>query len=213
MLYINRRTCGPMFGRTWATLSLSRESSTRGRCRTEENGRLWVFDQARLRWSSLEPADPGQDVPEGRSYHALANDGEGKLYLHAGCAPSGRLSDLWSFDLQERTWRRLHDTPGPARGGACLAFAPGKLWRMHGFDGTREQGLAVDVFDPASGAWETRTWDARSGPVPRSVRTLLPVRARSDDGEKEFLVTMFGERSRYSGAYRGWEDVGGCMNV
>ena len=60
---------------------------------------------------------------------------------------------------------------------------------MNGFDGKHEQGFALDIYEPSSDSWSTRTWNVESGPSPRSVSTLLAVQV---DG-KDMLVTMFGE--------------------
>ncbi|KAG8625440.1 hypothetical protein KVT40_007191 [Elsinoe batatas] len=142
-------------------------------------------------WSLLSPADPSTPVPEPRSYHALTSDGQSKLYLHAGCPASGRLKDLWSFDLSTKAWTRLPDAPGPERGGTSIAFSAGKVWRMNGFDGKTEQGGSLDCFDPTTGAWETKTYvaDGKQGPKARSVGCLLSMKV----GGKEVLVTAFGE--------------------
>lgn len=166
----------------------------------EEGGKLWVFDQARLRWGSVEPAAVGGgEVPDGRSYHAMTSDGRDLIYLHAGCPVSGRLADLWSFALRERLWRRLANAPAPARGGASIAFLDGKVWRMNGFDGEREQGFALDVYEPEKDSWTTRTWGEGDGPSPRSVCTLLPVKV----GGREMLVTLFGESDPSNAGHMG----------
>lgn len=163
----------------------------------EENGLLWCFDQRTLRWSKVEPA--ADNMPDGRSYHAMASDGKDAIFVHAGCPASGRLADLWSFSLQERKWRKLNDAPAPARGGASLAFLDGKLYRMNGFDGKTEQGFAIDVYDIEKGSWSTRTWNAETGPSPRSVCALLPVKA----GVREYLVTLFGESDPSNAGHMG----------
>ena len=46
---------------------------------------------------------------------------QGKLYIHAGCPESGRLSTLHSFDLSSNCWKSLTSAPDPARGGVGLA--------------------------------------------------------------------------------------------
>lgn len=156
----------------------------------EEEGALWCFDLGSLRWKKVEPAaSSATPLPEGRSYHAMTSDGKDTLYLHAGCPASGRLSDLWSFSLSSRMWERLAEAPPPARGGASLAFAAAKLWRMNGFDGETEQGFALDVYDIERDAWSTKTWGEGEGPSPRSVCTLLAVNVAG----RECLVSMFGE--------------------
>lgn len=46
---------------------------------------------------------------------------QGKLYIHAGCPASGRLSTLHSYDLQSSLWSLCADAPDPARGGTAIA--------------------------------------------------------------------------------------------
>ena len=152
----------------------------------EEEGTVWSFDLLRLRWESIHCDG---EYPEARSYHAMTSDGQGTLFVHAGCPASGRLADLWSFSLIERVWRRFADAPGPARGGASIAVLNGKVWRTNGFDGKSEQGFALDIYDLVTNSWSTRSWTADSGPSPRSVCCLLPVRVSG----RSWLVTAFGE--------------------
>jgi len=157
----------------------------------EEKGLLWSFDPQNQLWHTIVPKNPQSPFPAGRSYHALANDGEDKIYLHAGCPEMGRLADLWVFSVSQQQWRELPSAPAPARGGPSIAFAQGKLWRMNGFDGTKEQGGILDVFDPVDSSWSSIafTADGREGPAPRSVSCLLPLNIRGNQG----LLTMFGE--------------------
>ncbi|OJK01901.1 hypothetical protein ASPACDRAFT_8362, partial [Aspergillus aculeatus ATCC 16872] len=158
----------------------------------EEHGALWVFDSTDSVWTQLTPSDPDAPFPVGRSYHALTTNGTDTIYLHAGCPADGRLRDLWAFDLTTRGWRECAPAPGPARGGASIAFADGKVYRMNGFDGTREQGGAVDVYDPVADVWSTIGFvaDGVVGPRARSVGCLLAAKTRLG---RWVLVTMFGE--------------------
>lgn len=48
---------------------------------------------------------------------------QGKIYIHAGCPTTGRLSSLYSFDVPTRTWKLLASAPEPGRGGTVLAVA------------------------------------------------------------------------------------------
>ncbi|KPI38147.1 Nitrile-specifier protein 5 [Cyphellophora attinorum] len=157
----------------------------------EENGVLWVLGPVEEGWARIGPIDDSAPKPEGRSYHAMTSDGVDKIYLHAGCPEKGRLSDMWSFSIRWRTWKQLADAPGPARGGASIAYTEGQVWRMNGFDGKVEHGGALDVYDCAADAWQTITYEAdgKSGPTARSVCSLLALEV----GGKPSLVTMFGE--------------------
>lgn len=158
----------------------------------EENGSLWRYDTATFSWDMVHATNASNAVPAARSYHAMCFDGSRTIYLHAGCPSSGRLSDLWAFDTERHTWTELPAAPGPARGGASIAFSTGKVFRMGGFDGTSEQGGSIDAYDPETRSWSTTDFvpDGVAGPSPRSVGTLL---AMKDAAGRPVLVTMFGE--------------------
>ncbi|KAL2426626.1 hypothetical protein ABEF95_010896 [Exophiala dermatitidis] len=173
----------------------------------EEHGSFWVFDAAQNTWSRLTPRDPDAPYPQGRSYHALTADGTTTIFLHAGCPESGRLRDLWSFDVSERTWRELPSAPAPERGGTSMAYLDGKLYRMNGFDGKTEQGGRIDVFDVAEARWLDSIEfepDSVKGPAARSVGCLVPVvKKQKITGKPGGLLTMFGERDPSSLGHQG----------
>ncbi len=167
----------------------------------EEHGALWRYTPDKSLWELIKPANPSAPYPASRSYHSLASDGTANIYLHAGCPDKGRLSDLWSFNVDSKTWTELPPAPPPARGGPSIAVSGGKLYRMNGFDGKTEQGGAVDVLDLASREWSTIAFtpDRVQGPEPRSVSALLAVKAKGRD----LLVTLFGERDPSSLGHAG----------
>lgn len=167
----------------------------------EEKGALWRYAPDQSLWSLVAPADPAAPYPAGRSYHAMASDGRETIYVHAGCPEKGRLSDLWAFNVVSKTWTELPAAPAPARGGTSIAVSGGKLYRMNGFDGKTEQGGAIDVFDLATRAWSTISFqpDGVHGPEPRSVSALLAVKVKG----REALVTLFGERDPSSLGHAG----------
>ncbi|ETI22096.1 hypothetical protein G647_06167 [Cladophialophora carrionii CBS 160.54] len=167
----------------------------------EENGAFWVLDTTAKVWSQVLPRDPASPRPAGRSYHAMTNDGQDTIFVHAGCPEKGRLSDLWAFNVVERTWRELPAAPAPDRGGTSIAYTQGKLYRMNGFDGKTEQGGALDVFDPQTNSWQTVGFDAdgNQGPGPRSVSCLLSVVVDN----QPCLITMFGEHDPSSLGHQG----------
>lgn len=167
----------------------------------EEHGGVWCLDPTGATWTLVSPADASKPYPPGRSYHCAASDGTRTLFIHAGCPASGRLADLWKFDVESRAWTQAADAPAPQRGGASIAYSGGKVYRMNGFDGMTEQGGAVDVYDVASDTWSTQTFnaDGNSGPEARSVCALLPVRI----AQKEKLLTLFGERDPSSLGHAG----------
>ncbi|GIJ90100.1 hypothetical protein Asppvi_009050 [Aspergillus pseudoviridinutans] len=167
----------------------------------EEAGAFWVFDPVSSAWIEVKPADSQLPYPVGRSYHTLTNDGKDTIFLHAGCPEKGRLGDLWAFNIFTRQWRELSPAPRPERGGASIAYAKGKIFRMNGFDGQKEQGGALDVFDLESNEWSTITYqaDGITGPSPRSVSCLLSLKV----SDKPCLVTMFGEHDPSSLGHQG----------
>ncbi|KAF1955272.1 galactose oxidase [Byssothecium circinans] len=167
----------------------------------EEQGAIWCYDPEQSSWSLIKPADAEKPYPPGRSYHCATHDGKNAIFIHAGCPANGRLSDLWKFDLSTRTWTKAPDAPAPQRGGASIAYNRGRLYRMHGFDGTKEQGGSIDIFDIAANSWSTETFkaDGNDGPEPRSVCALVPIVI----AKKDKLLTLFGERDPSSLGHAG----------
>ncbi|CAN9358963.1 unnamed protein product [Alternaria alternata] len=166
-----------------------------------EHGAVWCFDPASSAWSKIMPADSSAPYPPARSYHCSTSDGKDTLFLHAGCPASGRLSDLWMFNVHDCTWSQAPDAPAPHRGGTSIAYSGGKLYRMNGFDGTTEQGGSIDIFDIANNTWSTETFkaDGNDGPEARSVCVLLPVKL----ARKDKLLTLFGEHDPSSLGHAG----------
>jgi hypothetical protein len=121
----------------------------------EEKGAVWNYDPVEAVWNKIMPATTSQPYPPARSYHCATAGGESCFYIHAGCPENGRLSDLWKFDVFNRTWIQLADAPSPHRGGASIAHSNNKLYRMNGFDGTTEQGGSIDIFDIDTNTWST----------------------------------------------------------
>lgn len=168
----------------------------------EEQGVIWEFDPVRGSWSPFTPPGSNPGVfPAARSYHCMTSDMKDTLFVHAGCPEKGRLSDLWAFNVSRKKWVELAPAFEPARGGASIAFAAGKLYRMNGFDGNTEQGGNVDVYSPETNSWASHAYlpDGKTGPAPRSVSCLLPIYLR----DREFLITMFGERDPSSLGHQG----------
>lgn len=213
----------------------------------EESGRVWCFDTVTATWSHLDPVQ-GTPFPAPRSYHAAtANEhplpskedhtvnpvgspdpeAHGTVFIHAGCPGSGRLADLWGFDVAARTWSQYPDAPGPARGGPSLTFAQNRLYRFGGFDGTNELGgqidyleIAVNLFNdkggrgelsvfPKTGKWESVPFLADGkGPGNRSVAGLQPITTGQG---RNYLLLLLGERDPSSKGHEGagkfWGDM------
>ncbi|KAJ5365155.1 hypothetical protein N7517_008041 [Penicillium concentricum] len=168
----------------------------------EESGGMWEFNPSTDKWSLLAPSSPTPtSIPAARSYHCTASDGKDTVFIHAGCPEKGRLSDLWAFSVSQKKWTELAPAPDPPRGGTSIAFAQGRLYRMNGFDGEREQGGRVDVYEPGANLWSSHSFvsDGVSGPSPRSVAALFPVVFSS----RLYLITLFGERDPSSLGHEG----------
>lgn len=180
-------------------------------------GSFWVFDPAIKSWKLLSPADTAKPYPQPRSYHAMTNDGDKIIYIHAGCPAQGRLADLWSFDISTREWKELAPAPGQPRGGTSIAFSQdyyphsltsvsigdgGYLYRLHGFDGEHEIGGEINVYFPSRNTWATTqiyTPDGRSGPEPRSVAGLVVCEIKGEP----YLMAGFGEGAPSSNGHAG----------
>ena len=169
----------------------------------DEYGSTWALSHLSNQWVLIEPANSAAPVPPARSYHSLTSDKRDTLYLHAGCPEKGRLSDLWAFQLSCKRWIKLCDASNPPRGGTSITFCPDveRLYRMNGFDGRTEQGGSVDIYNPETDAWSSRTYepDGKEGPEARSVSALLCLKL----SEQPFLVTLFGERDPSSLGHAG----------
>ncbi|KAJ3726743.1 kelch repeat protein [Lentinula raphanica] len=154
----------------------------------EEHGALWAYSTSSSTWELIALRDPSAPYPEGRSYHCMTSDGQSTIFIHAGCPATGRLSDLWAFNLEQREWTQLPDGLSGARGGASIAYHSGILYRMHGFDGKKELGGAIDAFDIKTNSWTTTAHfipDGVKAPGARSVAVLCAMEG--------YLITMFGE--------------------
>lgn len=212
----------------------------------DEEGAVWEYDTALDHWTRLAPVK-GSPCPQPRSYHSSAStahpirmqkdrsgaaqgdldpEAHGTVFIHAGCTASGRLNDLWAFDVAARTWSPFPDAPGQARGGSSLTFVRNRLYRFGGFDGKAEIGGQVDYLDTTAttiddqggkgemavvsttGKWETVAASSGQMPGNRSVTGLQPVTTGQG---RNYLVLFLGERdassSGHAGAGRFWEDV------
>jgi len=85
-------------------------------------------------WSQLQTTTQLQ--PEARSFHRMINVGS-SLYVFGGCGASGRLADLYRFDLHSSTWHDLGSSQLRGRGGTnLLPFSNGtQIGAIAGFAG------------------------------------------------------------------------------
>ncbi|KAI4249303.1 MAG: hypothetical protein L6R40_000761 [Gallowayella cf. fulva] len=213
----------------------------------DEEGAVWEYDTRLHHWTRLAPVK-GSSCPQARSYHsstatthpvpskqdrteAAQGDADPEahrtVFIHGGCTASGRLNDLWGFDVAARTWSPFPDAPGAARGGSSLTFTQNRLYRFGGFNGKVELGGQIDYLDlntitfddqggkgelavvSATGKWETVP-SIPASPMPgnRSVAGLQPVTTGQG---RNYLVLFLGEKDASSkgheGAGRFWDDV------
>ncbi|KAL8658601.1 MAG: hypothetical protein Q9226_000891 [Calogaya cf. arnoldii] len=212
----------------------------------DEEGAIWEYDTALDHWTRLAPVK-GSPCPQPRSYHSSASTvhplpmkedrsdaaqgdldmkAHGTVFVHAGCTASGRLNDLWGFDIAARTWSPFPDAPGQARGGTSLTFVRNRLYRFGGFDGKAEVGGQIDYLDittttiddqsgkgeialtSTTGKWGSVASSPDSMPGNRSVTGLQPVTTGQG---RNYLVLFLGEKDAssegHAGAGRFWDDV------
>ncbi|GAA5874721.1 hypothetical protein JCM16303_002963 [Sporobolomyces ruberrimus] len=161
---------------------------------TSERG-IWEFDPQTRKWEELETRG---DQPEPRSFHTMCAH-ENKLYLHAGCPASGRLTQLHSLDLDTLEWTQLEDAPAPGRGGTVLTSLPPSssgrpslLARFGGFAGHELDGL--DVFDVEKKEWRAVEVEGES-PEKRSVHVFVGLGDELEhEGKSVVAVLALGER-------------------
>lgn len=190
----------------------------------QEQGRLWKFSTTNQEWQAIDPSSSSSSTsdsldsasnessyPEARSYHSSTSAQDlNQVFIHAGCPASGRESDLWSFNIESRKWKKLENAPLPARGGPGFTYALGKLWRYGGFDGKNELGGQLDFIDVSSSSsnkWQSVKFDEGNCPGPRSVGGLQVIYVK----EEPFLIAYLGERDAsnlgHAGAGVFWGDV------
>lgn len=169
-----------------------------------------------VEWQRLVAINEDES-PEPRSYHGAVLF-EGKLYIHAGCPESGRLSTLHSFDLSSNRWKSLASAPDPGRGGTGLAAVQmpdqgGTILRFGGFAGY-ELGAdhVLDIYNIASDSWRSVVPAAdpiHGYPGPRSVHGFVPCQPTSSS--PAIAVLYHGEREPSSVGHAGagtfWDDV------
>ncbi|OAY32996.1 nitrile-specifier protein 5 [Manihot esculenta] len=136
----------------------------------KELNELYSFDTFSNKWTLLSASDIG---PPHRSYHSTTSD-DRHVYIFGGCGVSGRLNDLWAYDVVEEKWIK-HPTAGEnckGRGGPGLVVAQGKIWVVYGFAGRETDD--IHCFDPAEGKWE-QVEISREKPTARSVFSTVGI--------------------------------------
>lgn len=136
----------------------------------KELDELYSFDTCTNKWILLSNGDSG---PAHRSYHSMTAD-DRHVYFFGGCGVSGRLNDLWAYDVSCQKWIK-YPTPGDSckgRGGPGLAVVQGKIWVVYGFSGVEMDD--VHCFDPVQGQW-SQVETSGEKPTARSVFSIVGI--------------------------------------
>lgn len=136
----------------------------------KELNELYSFDTSSNRWALLSSGETG---PAHRSYHSVAAD-DHRIYIFGGCGVTGRLNDLWAYDVNDDRWVGF-PKPGEScrgRGGPGLVVSGDKIWVIYGFSGVELDD--VHCFDPVSGEWALIETTGEK-PTPRSVFSTVGI--------------------------------------
>ncbi|RDL37650.1 Uncharacterized protein BP5553_05083 [Venustampulla echinocandica] len=173
----------------------------------------------------LETPPPGTIAEGAKTDEDLG--GYGTLFIHAGCLSSGRVNDLWGFDVMSRTWKQYPDAPGNPRGGTSIAVSKQRIFRYGGFNDEGEQGGKLDFLElelqtftdkggvgelglSARGGWTTLDFKEENMHCPGN-RSVAGLQTINTGMGREYLILMFGERDPstqgHEGAGKFWNDV------
>lgn len=169
----------------------------------------------KLVWEKV-PAVNESEAPDPRSYHAMVSHAS-KLYVHAGCPESGRLGDLYSFDVSTGKWATLAPAPGAGRGGTAIAVTKlgnsDVIVRFAGFAGYQlGSDNVLDVYNIAANTWSSTVPEAdpsHGRPGPRSVHGLVGFQSAKFPNARAVLYHGESEASDlgHAGAGSFWSDV------
>ncbi|KAI0715002.1 galactose oxidase [Earliella scabrosa] len=171
-----------------------------------------------VRWERITAANE-DEAPAPRSYHTAVAHGD-RIYVHAGCPETGRLSTLHAFDVKGLRWKTLAPAPDPGRGGTALiatkvAGEKDVLLRYGGFCGHELPAAGeVDIYVVSVDRWATvqPTADPIHGtPGARSVHGFTPFQSPLPELANAVAVVYHGERDASSQGHAGagtfWDDV------
>lgn len=136
----------------------------------KELNELYSFDTSTNKWALLSYGDNG---PPFRSYHSMTCDDQ-SVYIFGGCGLTGRLNDLWAYNVVTRSWVEF-PLPGDSckgRGGPGLATVLGKIWVVYGFSGDELDD--VHCFDRIEGKW-SQVQTSGEKPSARSVFSTVGI--------------------------------------
>jgi uncharacterized protein (TIGR03437 family) len=112
---------------------------------------LWMYSLDRQAWTPLSPAGPR---PPARFGHTLIFDPVRRRAILFGGQAGGFFSDVWSYEPEANTWRRLApDNAGPSKRYGHSAV----------YDATRERMIISHGFTDAGRFDDTWAFDLRTG--------------------------------------------------
>jgi len=164
---------------------------------------MWKLNCETEVWEELQCKG---EAPEPRSFHKMVCLGD-SLYVFGGCGPSGRLADLYRYDINESTWHALGKSPLlRGRGGANLIVLQegNALGIVGGFAG--EETADGHVYDLVTNKWSESLLDYTTDENmmrPRSVSACAPLSSKN-------RVVIFG--GEVDPSDRGHEGAGGFTN-
>jgi N-acetylneuraminic acid mutarotase len=106
----------------------------------------WVYDRATNTWAK------GAPLPAPRAAHTMAAV-ENKLYVVGGVPES---TALWRYDPSTNTWDTSAAPMPTAREHLTSVVVDGKIYSIGGRWEARGNLGAVEVYDPATNAWQRR---------------------------------------------------------
>ncbi len=168
--YSNLRPSGPSPGAT-VEHSIVYDKANKvvvlfgGQVAGSQQNMTWVYDPAANKWTqkiATNYNDP--DLPEARTLHAMDYDSTRKKVVMFGGSGfrSGRLNDLWTYDVASNKWQRINaSNPPSARDYAAISYdsANDILLLFGGQDGSGR------LFDTWAFNFKTNSWSQISPPT------------------------------------------------
>lgn len=116
---------------------------------------VWKYNPSTNKWNR----NPTQGLPIGafRNGTALAWDYDRYIYALLGARYKDSNRKLfYRYDISEKRWERLSDTPGPQGAGDALTYS-GYDNKIYAITGSEEHWGYFTRYDPETGSWEKLT--------------------------------------------------------
>ena len=144
-------------------------------------GDVWACHlRAGAIWEKRTPMPPGTE----RWGHTTVSVGN-KQFVFGGSTPTGRLNELWCYDVDTDSWTQIETSggPPPVRANHSVAYADGRMWIFGGHTG---HALLSDT-------WEldltTFTWIRKTDGTPQHAAAATVLDDGSTGGPITVLVT------------------------